>query len=107
MSRKIVIDKHSKRTFAIPGPTYEMIHDLIFSTLRERGEVTFIELLDLVIQHKALNERSSAVWYFLTVKRDLEARGEIKVSMMPGPDRLQTITLVKKKGRPRNNAAHV
>src|SRR5688500_2000213 len=89
-------DPLGKRTLSLSTPVYESIKEVILTVLMERGEVTFIELLSAATQNDSLRYEGDMNWCFLVVKRDLEARGIVKVTML-GRSRVQVISLSRKK----------
>jgi hypothetical protein len=96
MKTTLFVDKHRKRTLTISTPVYESIKNFILHTIKQTNEVTFTYLLEQAAQNKTLQFEGNMSWCFLTVKRDLEARGIIKVSIGLGPRRIQTISMNKK-----------
>jgi len=76
---------------------YESISNFIVSSLHEKGQITFYDLLDEALRDKTLKFEGDLSWCLLHVKRDLEAKEIIKVTLGVGPSRTQTIKLVKKK----------
>jgi hypothetical protein len=89
-------DPLGKRTLSLSTPVYESIKEFILTVLLERGEVTFIELLSAATQNGSLRYEGDMNWCFLVVKRDLEARGIVKVTML-GRSRVQVLSLTRKK----------
>jgi hypothetical protein len=90
-------DALGKRTLSLSTSVYESIKEFILTILTKRGEVTFMELLDAAAQNDCLRYEGELNWCFFVVKRDLDARGIIKVSMPLGRSRIQVIRLSRKK----------
>src|SRR4051812_23687772 len=97
---KITLSKsHDARSTAIVMPTalYESIRDFIITMLTEKEEITFYDLLDEAMNDKSIGLERDLSWYLLQVKRDLEAKDVIKVTLSAKPSLIQTIRLKKKK----------
>ncbi|HEY8936005.1 MAG TPA: hypothetical protein VIM65_12325 [Cyclobacteriaceae bacterium] len=91
-----LINKNSRRSSVrLSRDTYELIFNLITSTLQEKGEITVNQLLDYTLQDNAIKVKGDLGWLLLQVKQDLEARGIIKVKLGIGTQRIQKIKLVK------------
>ena len=67
-----------KQGVNIDRDKYEAIRGAILSALKERDELTFQELGNKVEAAVAGNFEGSVMWYYTTVKLDLEARGHIE-----------------------------
>ncbi len=74
---------------------YELLRTTILDLLRERGALNLSALGELVADKLQEDFDGSVMWYFTTVKLDLEARGEIR--RVPGI-RPQQVELVAGKG---------
>jgi hypothetical protein len=57
---------------------YETVREAILDILRRHREPTFVEFNRLVAKELVDSFNGSPGWYFVTVKLDLEARGEIE-----------------------------
>ena len=57
---------------------YNLVREAILENLRLHGSMTFTQLGDLVEDQLRKNFDGSVMWYYTTVKLDLEARGEIR-----------------------------
>ncbi len=97
MKTILLVDALGKRTLSLSTPVYESIKEFILSIVKEKGEILFTELLDLAEQNKTLLYEGDMSWCFLVVKRDLEARGIIRVKVGLGPRRAQLLSLNRKK----------
>ncbi len=68
----------SKKGVRIEKNKYEAMRTAILETLKRDGAMTFTELAALLEDRMQANFGGSVMWYFTTVKLDLEARGEIR-----------------------------
>lgn len=57
---------------------YDVVRDAILASTRTHGEISFQDLTDEVRQKLEGSFEGSIPWYVVTVKLDLEARGEIE-----------------------------
>jgi len=57
---------------------YNLMREAILENLRLSGPTAFAQLGDLVEDQLQKNFGGSVMWYYTTVKLDLEARGEIR-----------------------------
>jgi hypothetical protein len=57
---------------------YDLIRAVILGNLREYGPMTFTELGELLEEQLHEEFDGSVMWYYTTVKLDLEARGELR-----------------------------
>lgn len=68
---------------------YDQIKDYIITTLKKRGEITFEELSDLAVEELTDKFDGKVLWYIVTVKLDLEARGTIERIPKTSPHQLR------------------
>lgn len=68
----------SKKGVRIEKTKDEDMRTAILETLKRDGAMTFMELAALLEDRMQSNFGGSVMWYFTTVKLDLEARGEIR-----------------------------
>ncbi|MBD3401372.1 hypothetical protein GF420_00635 [candidate division GN15 bacterium] len=68
---------------------YTAIRIAILSELRERGEMTFKDLMARLTERLADSFDGKVGWYVVTVKLDLEARGTIERIPGKSPQRLR------------------
>ena len=54
MKRILFEDKVGNRTISLSTPVYEAVREFIMRVLMEKGEITFIELLNLAEQDSSL-----------------------------------------------------
>ncbi len=57
---------------------YDMIKDFILEKVKEHQEIEYQELSDLAIKELSETFDGKVVWYIVSVKLDLEARGIIE-----------------------------
>jgi hypothetical protein len=65
------------------------VRDVIVSVLRERSDLTFTDLATMVEAQLRGQFDGSVMWYYTTVKLDLEARKMIKRVPNSSPQRLR------------------
>jgi len=68
----------SKQGVRISREKYELVRAAILTFLHARGALPFTELAHLVEDALLPTFDGSVMWYYTTVKLDLEARGEIR-----------------------------
>ncbi len=68
----------SKQGVRISRAKYDLVRSAILTFLRARGALTFTELGRLVEDALLPTFDGSVMWYYTTVKLDLEARGELR-----------------------------
>lgn len=68
----------SKQGVRIEKQKYDVIRASILDLLRAHGPIPFTELSTLIEDQLQNKFDGSVMWYFTTVKLDLEARGEIR-----------------------------
>ena len=76
MIRTLHPDK--KQGVNISREKYDLIRNAIFCVLKEKKEITFMNLSRAVEKEVNGNFDGSVMWYVTTVKLDMEARGEVK-----------------------------
>jgi len=57
---------------------YDIIKDFIIDTIEKNGEISFSKLNDLAVEKLTKSFDGKVIWYMVTVKLDLEARGIIE-----------------------------
>lgn len=68
----------AKQGVRIEKTKYDLVRDAIFDVLKVRGPTTFMKL-NMAVEEKLKGSFEGSIpWYFVTVKLDLEARGEIR-----------------------------
>lgn len=68
---------------------YDLIKDYIINTIKKRGEITFEELSDIAVEQLIDKFDGKVLWYIVTVKLDLEARGLIERIPKTSPHKLR------------------
>lgn len=68
----------AKRGVKIEKSKYDLMRDAILGTLKRDGAMPFMELAALLEDQMQGAFDGSVMWYYTTVKLDLEARGEIR-----------------------------
>ena len=81
-----------KQGVRIEKAKYDLMREAILENLQRHGAMTFSQLGALIEDFMQGNFDGSVMWYYTTVKSDLEARGEIQ--RVPG-SRPQLIEAVK------------
>ncbi len=67
-----------KQGVVIEKSKYDLMRETILSVLKTRGPMTFMKL-NMAVEEKLKGAFEGSIpWYFVTVKLDLEARGEIR-----------------------------
>ncbi len=70
---------------------YDVIKDFIVETLSEHHEISFEELTDLAVEKLTETFDGKVLWYVVTVKLDLEARGLIERVPKASPQKLRMV----------------
>lgn len=68
---------------------YEQIKSYILTLLKKKGEMTFEALGDTAVKELTASFDGKVLWYIVTVKLDLEARGLIERVPKTSPHRLR------------------
>jgi len=68
-------EKHAGR---IDPAKYQAVHEAITQNLRRYGSMTFTQLGALVEEQLQDTFSGSVLWYYTSIKLDMEARGEIR-----------------------------
>ncbi|MBE0681491.1 MAG: hypothetical protein IH589_06220 [Anaerolineales bacterium] len=68
----------TKQGVRIEKAKYEVVRKAILENLRASGPMTFSQLGALVVEQLQPTFDGSVMWYFTTVKLDMEARGELR-----------------------------
>jgi hypothetical protein len=68
----------AKQGVTIETAKYDLMREAILEVLKARGPTTFMKL-NMAVEEKLKGRFDGSIpWYFVTVKLDLEARGEIR-----------------------------
>ncbi|MBR06101.1 MAG: hypothetical protein CMP48_00300 [Rickettsiales bacterium] len=78
METILTLHPEGKQGVNISRSKYETIREFILKTLKEAGELSFADLDDLAVDSLSETFDGKVTWYIVTVKLDLEARGEIE-----------------------------
>ena len=92
----LTLHPEGKTGVRIDAAKYEMIKEAIIKILKRRKIMTFEGLAEEVVASVEKRFEGSVLWYFTTVKLDLEARKMIR--RIPG-SRPQQITFGKKSAK--------
>lgn len=68
---------------------YDQIKDFILQKVKEHQEIAFEELTDLAVDELTSKFDGKVIWYMVTVKLDLEARGLIERIPKTSPHQLR------------------
>jgi hypothetical protein len=71
-------DSSKQQGMHIEKAKYDAMRSAILDSLQDHGVMTFSELGGLVEDLMQGSFDGSAMWYYITVKLDLEERGEIR-----------------------------
>ena len=85
----LALHPHGKRRVHISREKYEVIRNAILRSLKDGSEKTHLELYAATRKLLPRNFEGSPMWYFETVKLDLEARGLIERKTSLEPNRYQ------------------
>lgn len=87
--RILTLHPKGKKGVNILRSKYEFIKDFIVQTIQEKGRISFEELSDLAVQKLSDSFDGKVLWYVVTVKLDLEARGLIERIPKTSPHELR------------------
>ena len=68
---------------------YDLIRAYVLQTIREEGDISFEALSDRTVKDLSETFDGKVLWYVVTVKLDLEARGIIERIPKTSPHRLR------------------
>lgn len=85
----LTLHPQGKRGVTILLRRYTPIKNFILKTIHERKEITFEELCDLAEKALTTSFDGKVLWYVVTVKLDLEARGIIERIPKTSPHKLR------------------
>lgn len=78
MEKIMTLHPDGKKGVNLAKEKYDTIREFILNTLKETGELGFSELTHLANESLSSTFDGRVTWYVVTVKLDLEARGEIE-----------------------------
>lgn len=87
--RIMTLHPQGKKGVNILKKRYETVKEFILQTITDQGEISFEELTDLAVDNLAKSFDGKVVWYLVTVKLDLEARGLIERIPKTSPHKLR------------------
>lgn len=93
----LLVEKSSSQTIPLPTTTYRALSEFIIAELKEKGPITLTDLLDQALAKKEFQTIGNLSWCLLNVKRDLQARGIIQVTVKLSHIRIQWIQLPRVK----------
>ena len=85
--RILTLHPEGKKGVNILRSKYERIRSFIIEQLAASGEMALQDLVDLAEEIIAPSFDGKVIWYMVTVKQDLEARGEIQRVPKVSPQR--------------------
>jgi len=71
---------------------YDIIKTYLLDQIKKHGEISYEELSDLAVNDLSESFDGKVVWYVVTVKLDLEARGMIERIPKTSPHQLRIKT---------------
>jgi len=91
MSEERILTLHpqGKKGVNILLSKYNFIKDYIIKEVSEKGPITFEELSDNAVKELSDSFDGKVLWYVVTVKLDLEARGMIERVPKTSPHQLR------------------
>lgn len=86
-----ILTKHpqGKAGVNILKEKYDTIKAFILDTIKTHNDISFVELSDLAVEALSPTFDGKVLWYIVTVKLDLEARGRIERIPKTSPHKLQ------------------
>ena len=91
MSEERILTQHpqGKDGVNILKSKYDVISEFILKTIKAHKEISFDELTDLADETLSSSFDGKVIWYMVTVKLDLEARGLIERVPKTSPHKLR------------------
>ena len=87
--RILTLHPEGKKGVNILRSKYERIRSFILEQLASQEEMAFQDMVDLAEEIVAPSFDGKIIWYMVTVKQDLEARGEIQRIPKSSPQRFR------------------
>jgi hypothetical protein len=87
--RIMTLHPHGKKGVNILKRRYETIKEFILQSISDQREISFEELTVLAVDNLAKSFDGKIVWYLVSVKLDLEARGIIERIPKTSPHKLR------------------
>ncbi len=88
-TRIMTLHPQGKKGVHILKRRYDVIKEFIVSTIEQHGEISYQEVNDLAVEKLTDTFDGKVVWYVVSVKLDLEARGIIERIPKTSPHRLR------------------
>ncbi|MEM6726329.1 MAG: hypothetical protein AAF598_19965 [Bacteroidota bacterium] len=88
-TRIMTLHPKGKKGVNILKDKYDQIRDFIVQTVEARGAISFEALSDLAVDQLSKSFDGKVLWYVVTVKLDLEARGIIERIPKTSPHQLR------------------
>jgi len=88
-SKIMTLHPQGKKGVNILKRRYDTIKDFIIETIEKHKEITYEELNDQAVKRLMDSFDGKVVWYIVTVKLDLEARGIIERIPKTSPHKLR------------------
>lgn len=88
-ARILTLHPQGKKGVHILKRRYDLIKDFILDTIKLRKTISYKELSDLAIVELSNTFDGKVVWYIVSVKLDLEARGIIERIPKTSPHQLR------------------
>lgn len=85
----LTLHPQGKKGVNILKRRYDFISDFILQTLKEHNQIKFEELSDLAQEKLTDSFDGKVLWYIVTVKLDMEARGIIERIPKTSPHELR------------------
>ncbi len=85
----LTLHPQGKKGVNILKRRYDLIREYILSVIKEKEVITFEELSDKAVTELSETFDGKVLWYVVTVKLDLEARGEIERIPKTSPHQLR------------------
>ena len=86
--RIMTLHPQGKKGVNILKEKYDIIKDFILKKIKEHGDISYEEICDMAV--KELKDfDGKPIWYIVSVKLDLEARGIIERVPKTSPHRLR------------------
>ena len=88
MEKILTLHPQGKKGVNISKAKYDQMMEFILTSIKEKEVITFSDLGDLAVEKLEGKFDGSIMWYFTSVKLDLEARGIIKRIPKTSPHQL-------------------
>jgi len=85
----LTLHPQGKKGVNILKRRYDQIREYVLTTITEAGDISFEALSDRAVEDLSESFDGKVLWYVVTVKLDLEARGIIERIPKTSPHRLR------------------